>query len=419
MHDVRVRRTLVAGVAVAVIATALTTLSSSASTSFAFTRLAGADRYDTAHKIATSTFKKSGAVVLASGEDAHLADAVAGGYVAGIGKVPILLTGSTFIPQTTSDALTELGTTNIVILGGLAAVSAGVEKSLQISGYATSRLAGSDRYDTARKQAISAGADKVGSLNMQKTAIVASGEDAHIADALTGSPMAYAAHFPTLLTASSTLSPAASQALTALGIQHVLVLGGSSAVADSVLLQIQLMGITTQRLNGDDRTGTATAIADFELSSLSFKNSHVNLARGDVFADALTGGVHAGQEDPTPVLLTLTPNALGASTGAWLANNAQPLRDGHIFGGLSAVAGETETKADDVVHKGSLPECTTSTTSALPFTTSPPTCVTTTTSASSTTSTTSSSSSSSPSTLPVPVCPTLGPPFCPATLPGP
>jgi putative cell wall-binding protein len=323
---------------------------SRASTTFTLTRLAGADRYDTARVIAEDTFSSSRFVVMATGQD--FADALAGGYAAGIDGLPILLTTTAGLPSSTADALRSLKTKGVAILGGPAAVSTAVDDELHGMGLATTRIGGSDRYQTAKLVAESAGSSHIGTVGGAPTAIVASGEDAHFPDALSASPMAFADHLPVLLTTTATLAPAAQQGLSDLGIKHVIVVGGSAAVSDTVANQIQQMGITVARLAGVDRTDTATAVADFELGSLGFSTSHVNLARGDLFPDSLSGGAHAGHES-APILLTEDPNTLGQYTSGWLSDHASALNDGHVFGGSAAVSDSTVAQAEAIVRSGS------------------------------------------------------------------
>ena len=64
---------------------------------------------------------------------------------------------------------------------------------------------------------------------------------------------------------------------------------------------------------------------------------HVNLARGDEPADALSGGMHAGAER-APILLTQGPGSLGAATAAELRYRSISLISGDVFGGPAAVS---------------------------------------------------------------------------------
>src|SRR4051794_10015646 len=102
---------------------------SAAKAGFTFTRLAGTDRYDTAAKVAKSSFGTSKNVVLASGTT--YPDALAGGYLAGLVVAPILLTTRDGLPAPTSQALTHLAAETVLIVGGTAAGSAPRRQALQ------------------------------------------------------------------------------------------------------------------------------------------------------------------------------------------------------------------------------------------------------------------------------------------------
>src|SRR3546814_18082173 len=82
-----------------------------------------------------------------------------------------------------------------------------------------------------------------------RTAILAAGEG--VADARAAGPLAYAAAFPLLLTDGDTLSEAASTAMTNLGIEQVIVVGGSAAVSAAVFDAVEADGIDRKstRLN--------------------------------------------------------------------------------------------------------------------------------------------------------------------------
>ena len=100
-----------------------------ATAGFLFTRISGADRYDTARQIAVSTFLTSDEVLLATGE--NFPDALAGSYLAGRLQAPILLTQQANLPQATSEALITLKAKRVTILGGRDAISQTVETSLR------------------------------------------------------------------------------------------------------------------------------------------------------------------------------------------------------------------------------------------------------------------------------------------------
>jgi hypothetical protein len=116
--------------------------------------------------------------------------------------------------------LRSLGTTTVHVIGGVTAVSDGVVSALHAD-----RVAGADRFATAAAVAALAGPPD--------TVVVASGDDAHLVDALAGGALAK----PVLLTAVTELPASTSAALAADRSTAVqaFVLGGSTAVDDSTL----------------------------------------------------------------------------------------------------------------------------------------------------------------------------------------
>ncbi len=321
----------------------------SANATFSFTRVAGADRFATAAQLAESAFPSGASVAfLANGTTAHFPDALTGAYAAGFVKGPVLLTDTDSLPSATASALQALHTTNVVILGGPAAISSAQETQLA-SSYKVTRLYNQDgcttscnRYDTSRSVAISIPVSHVGTIGGRPAAIVASG--ANFPDALVSGPLSYASGLPVLITDPASLSPQTSQTLKDLGIGFVLIPGGTAAVSAGVETQIQALGITTRRFSGQDRTDTAAQVAHFAVDNLGFTNKTVDLARGDDPADALAGGPYGGAS-MTPLLLTDDPNTLGAYSARYLTDLAPSLASGTIFGGTSAVSQAVQNQA--------------------------------------------------------------------------
>lgn len=305
-------------------------------------RLAGTDRYATAAAIAQDTFPSgSRTAVLASA--INFPDALASAYLTGRLRAPVLLTEAGRLTGTTERALSGLSVSGVTIVGGTDVVSENVAARLRELGYEVTRVAGGDRYATARAIAEVFPPEFVGQLGSGgRTAIVASGEG--FADALAGAPVSFSESFPVLLTPKAALSPDAAAAFDRLGIRQVLLLGGPAAVSDAVQAEIESKGITVSRLFGPDRTATAARIADFEVDNLGWQVANVNLARGDAFADALAGGPHEGTER-APLLLTVKPDALGAPTRVWLEERADRVASIDVFGGPAAVTDGTIEEA--------------------------------------------------------------------------
>ncbi len=326
---------------------ATTAASASATTGVTASRLAGSDRYATAATIAEASFQSGSAeVIIASGLD--YPDALAASYADGQLHAPVLLTDPNNLPSATQSALSALHASGAEVIGGTAAVSANVVSQLQAAGLTVQRISGADRYATAAAVAQAFPTNLIGSYGTGgPTAIVTSGLS--YADALAGGPMAAKDSFPVLLTDPSSLSSPTQSALTNLGIKQVILLGGTAAVSSGVQTQITNMGISVTRIGGADRTQTATMVADFEAQNLGWTLTHVNLARGNDFADALAGASHAGLET-APIILTEDPNTLGSYTTSWLQTNSATIATIHVFGGTAAVSDATVSAAQSAAQ---------------------------------------------------------------------
>ena len=322
-----------------------------ASASFALTRVAGTDRYLTASAIAANAFSGTTAanVVIARGDD--FADALSGAYLAGLVGGPVLLTSTASVPQSTKDRLTALGAKTVYLLGGTSAISSAVADDLA-KNYTVTRISGADRFETASKVAQQPNTAGIGTVAGAKTAIIASGEG--FADALAAGGPSFAAKFPIILTNKASLPTFSSSALTALGIKHALVVGGTSAITSAVVDQLTQLGIPSDRIAGNDRYETSTKLADWEANNLTgWSTSQVDVANGDVFFDALGGGPAAGRG--TRPLVLVQANAVPATVTSWLQTHAATLAGGRVFGGTGAVAAATVTAFETAAGGGVAP----------------------------------------------------------------
>ena len=327
-------------------------------------RLSGSDRYDTAARIFAAGFGcPTGGVaslVLARGD--AFADALAGSYLAGSRATGVLLTAPGSVPAPTLSALRGSGARTVYLLGGSTAISDAVATqlartpSVACSGAAgppltVVRIAGSNRFDTARFTALQPGRAAVGTADLGsgaplRTAVLASGLG--FADALAAGPLSYAGAatgrpgnglgFPTLLTTPTGLSAEAEAAVLALGVQQVLVPGGTAVVGPGVESRLRQLGVRVVRVAGANRSETASLVGRFAVDRLGFDPSGVTLARGDAFADALAGAANAGDRGQQ-LLLTAGPDDLGAATrDALTASSASRVT---AFGGLGAISAAT------------------------------------------------------------------------------
>ena len=87
---------------------------------------------------------RANVVVIVSGDDAHLVDALVAAPLARARDASLLLVG----PEVPAE-LDRLGVTDAIFVGGADAVSQHVIDALKQRGIASTRIAGADRYDTA------------------------------------------------------------------------------------------------------------------------------------------------------------------------------------------------------------------------------------------------------------------------------
>jgi hypothetical protein len=254
--------------------------------------------------------------------------------------VPLLLTPAAALAPETVSALASLNAHTVYVIGGTAAVSANVISQLQGLGYTVpTAISGADRYATSAAVATAeAGSAPIGTVGGLKTAILATG--ANFPDALAAGSAAYFAHIPILLTDPNTLSTAVSTALTSLGIQHVIIMGGTSAVSSAVETAVQALmvngvAITTQRVSGADRFATAADMAQLDISAnfsggLSMPATNIVLASGLNFPDALVAA-----EFKAPIVLD---DSLPAASTTFLSTNAALITTITAIGGTAAVS---------------------------------------------------------------------------------
>lgn len=316
-------------------------------------RIGGDTRYGTAAEIALEKYPEGAAeVIVALGE--NYPDALAGAPVAAELDAPILLTRQDEVPDSTLSALSELGPEHVTILGGPVAVSEEVEAEIaQSIRVETSRIEGDTRYDTAAKAAafVQERNDNAGNFpGGQRAAFLTTGEN--FPDAVTaGAPAASNAEspIPVLLTRPDEV-PAETQAvIDELGIELVVIVGGPDAVSEQVEAQVADDDTTTDRVWGDTRTATATAMADFAMEYLDFQPADVELTRGDLYPDALTVAPLAGQ-NLSPILLAEDRETLSAPTHDWLASQCESVERIRAVGLETAVSTSTLEDAEQAAE---------------------------------------------------------------------
>lgn len=272
-------------------------------------RVFGSDRYATGNAAWSGLFESAPAAVLATGED--FPDALAASGLAGAVRGPLLLVAKDSVPSAVMNRLQNLDVSGVYLVGGTNTISSGVESALENAGYAVTRLAGNDRYQTARKVA----EETVGVMGSRASGYVFVARGDSFPDALAASPWAYATGTPVVLTEPDKLPPSTRQFITS-HTPIVYVLGSTDAISANVSDDIDLIipGSPT-RLGGGDRYHTARLIAEEavnERGALSWYEP--GMATGEAFPDALTGGAACGARG-TVLLLTATASLPSRTAG--------------------------------------------------------------------------------------------------------
>ena len=199
----------------------------------------------------TSVAASDGSVELALATGENWPDALAASAL----DRPLLLSGSaTLHPATRQFVQGCPGSIDIVILGGTQAISRQVRDQLVALGAKAQRIAGADRYETARKIAEFAAPSQV--------SLVYLATGANFADAIAAAPRVTATT-PLVLTPNAGLGADARQFLQArlASSGQVVVLGGTAAVSKATHDELSALKLNPRRIAGDDRYSTAAMIA--------------------------------------------------------------------------------------------------------------------------------------------------------------
>jgi putative cell wall-binding protein len=306
-------------------------------------RVDGRNRFETAEAVATTTFEEADVGIVVTADD--YPDALAASYAAGAGPgYPILLVHDDGVPVETFRALHALDVHTVHIVGGPGAVPEAIRHELEHEGFAVHRIAGGDRFETAAQVAQQVQPDDgIGTLDGDTTALLASGED--FPDALAAGPLSARASFPLLLTPANAPHPAVDHALDALGIERVVVIGGSGAVGPVIVQHYQQQGYAVERFDGRNRTETAVTVAQNAIERIDgFTAEGILLARGDDYPDALTASIHGGVIG-APLVLTATPTVLSPATEGWLLDTCPAIEFVRAIGGVGAVSDQALSEA--------------------------------------------------------------------------
>lgn len=284
--------------------------------------LSGNSRFATAVTISQATYAYANTAIIV--QSSNFPDALAAGPLAYANAAPILLTPADQLNADTLAELKRLGVRNVILVGGLSAISEKVVTELQSAGFSTTRLSGPTRYDTAAM----AGQALISKSGNQNKAVLTAGDQ--FADAIAAGSFAARNGYPILLTAASSLPAATAEMLKANSIQEVIIAGGTMVVDQSVENAIKAMGIAVTRISGSTRTDTAVKMA-----KTYFQNSRsAFITNGWNYVDALAATPLAAKKNAPMILVQA--EYIAQSTQDYLRDYG--IGSAYVIGGEMAVS---------------------------------------------------------------------------------
>lgn len=256
------------------------------------TTLAGADRYETAAKIAEAGWTaRSEYAVLSAGADANLVDALTAAPLATSKNAPILLTQGDQLNSWAEQELKRLQVSTVYITSGSGVITDSVINKLHQMGLQTISLGGKDRFETAVNIAKQL-------KPFHKIVIATAWSNA---DALSVAPIAASEGMPILLTDTNNIPDTVSGYLKTLNgqIDQTYVLGLEGAVSNSVANTLP----SAQRIGGKDRYQTNLEIVKNFREDLKFQKYYLASGEDTHLVDALAGSALTAQTS-SPIILT-------------------------------------------------------------------------------------------------------------------
>ncbi|MEO2105662.1 MAG: cell wall-binding repeat-containing protein [Actinomycetota bacterium] len=306
-------------------------------------RLSGDSRVATAIEVSRASHPEDGSAataVLARADG--FADALSGATLATQVAGPLLLNPTDRLADEVAAELTRLDVDEVVLLGGVSALSAQVAADLGAMGVTVERVAGDSRFATA-----GAVADRIDSAH----AFLVEGANADPGrgwpDAVSASALAAFGGDPVFLATRDELPAATAEALIRNGIGGVTIVGGTAAVGDAVAAALTDLGIAVERVAGPSRFATSGEVAALA-EQLGADGNRVWLATGSNFPDALAAGPAAAADGGLLLLVDRATLDGSPAVGEWIEDHPD-LSQVTLVGGTAAisdqVAAELEARA--------------------------------------------------------------------------
>jgi cell wall-associated protease len=277
--------------------------------------------------------KEGSFAILASNKS--FPDSLAAGALSKMLDAPIVLTFPDLLKDSTVTTLRDFGVSNVLILGGEAAVSKKVSDGLKNKGFQVDRLSGADRFKTA--VAIN---DYVAVTGGE--VIVANARN--FPDALSVSSFAGKNKIPVVFVDKDTVPADTKAFLKKYNFSKTIVVGGPNAISEKVMGELP----NPERVSGNDRY--ATNIKIIEYFSPDTVVSDMIFATGANFPDALAGA-SLGAKLELPILL-VDKTKVTYSTKSYVQKQINNSDTTHmaVLGGEAAVTSPVLWELDAMVY---------------------------------------------------------------------
>lgn len=295
-------------------------------------RLSGADRFETAKRIAEE-FNSSMVdnIIITSGY--NFTNALSGSVLAKKINAPILLSGisdseNSSTLQYVQNHLNKNG--KIYILGNEGNINESIIISLKSLGYSNIKIL----QDGEKYGSIKAINDEI-NANYGTPVVIASGN--FFADGLSISAVAAAKGYPIVLSDTDALPAESEETIKKIKPSKIYIIGGTSVISDNVKENVKkLSGVSDEnivRIWGEDRYSTSINIA----KSFELNNKIATFASGVDFPDALAGSVLAAKLNAPLILISDNNNQQKKFI------DLGEYSDQIIFGGTASVSEQTQS----------------------------------------------------------------------------
>lgn len=294
-----------------------------------FTKLIGANRYETAIEVSKERFRdgEANSVVIVGGNS--VIDGLSAAPLASSVDAPILLADKNGLSSNTlaeiERACDKLYNKTVYIVGGESSVPASVKKQLmeKYPNVVVERLAGANRFDTSLSVAKKLKAEE----HMESKVFAVGGDGA--ADAMSIAPVAAnkpaGKVSPVLVVPKASVSKDVRDFLGQAGVNEIVAVGGEASISTQALKDLKAVASapTVDRISGSNRYDTNLAILKkYYPSNIVIKGLIVASGANDKLVDAQTSSVLASKEG-YPIVLA--DGKLNADQAKYLKDNKEAL----------------------------------------------------------------------------------------------